>query len=143
MAYNVGFDDISRDPRDAARKSWGGWFFVLSQILGSIALFFGYSPITGQAETAGVVPGIVGLIAAGVAAVLAWRVRIGKGWLAGSALLVWWLGELLAKLIGGSLGILWIAIHLAAMASLVLGVRACWQLRGLSDEDVDLVATFE
>lgn len=145
MAYNVGFDDFSRDPRDAAKRTWGSWLFVVSLVLGGLAVVAGYSPVTGASEPADSIAAAIIFVSAAVAAALAWRVMLGKGWIAGSVLLVWWVFEILTKLLGGSLGIMWIAIHLAGMVNLAIGVRACWRLRGRSSElDQDaLVATFE
>lgn len=143
MAYNVGFDDFSRDPRDAARKTWGGWLFVVSLVLGAIMSMAGYSPVTGEAGSQSVIAAAIILISAGVAALLSWRVMVGRGWIAGSVLLAWWVVEILAKLLSGTLGIIWIAIHLAGMVNLAIGVRACWRLRGRDSNEVDLVATFE
>ena len=143
MAYNVDFDDLSRDPRDAARKTWGSWLFVATIVLGAVAILAGYSPVTGEEQMPNWVAAIFGLISAVIAAVLAWRVMIGKGWIAGSVLLVWWAVEILAKFLGGSLGVIWIALYLAGMVNLAIGIRACWRLRGTSSDDVDLVATFE
>ena len=143
MAYNVGFDDFSRNPRDAARKTWGGWLFAVTLVLGAIATLAGYSPVTGQQEAPNNISAVIILISAGVAAFLSWRVMTGKGWLAGSVLLLWWAGEILVKLLSGSLGIIWIAIHLAGFVNLAIGVRACWRLRGETSDKVDLVATFE
>jgi hypothetical protein len=143
MAYNVGFDDFSRNPRDAARKTWGGWVFVATLVLGGISVIAGYSPLTGQEAPSSIVTAISILVSACVAAFLSWRVMTGKGWLAGSVLLLWWAAEILIKLLGGSLGIIWIAIHLAGFVNLAIGVRACWRLRGMPAEEVDLVATFE
>jgi len=145
MAYNVGFDDFSRNPRDAARKTWGGWLFVVSLVLGAIASLAGYSPVNGQAEPQGNITAAIILISAVVAAFLSWRVMSGKGWIAGSVLLAWWAIEILVKLLSGSLGAIWIAIHLAGMVNLAIGVRACWRLRNMSDKlsQDALVATFE
>lgn len=136
MSYREGAGEANdsplTDPADIARKAFGGWLFVGSLALGAaFAGATGQSPVTkGLAYQGGGATQLIGMIAViPVAVFLAWRVRQGKGWIAGSLLLVWWATEVLAKLVGGTLNIGWGLAHLAGMLNLFLGVKACWQIR--------------
>jgi len=121
-----------------ARKTWGGWLFTASLVLGGVMALFGYSPVEKGGTYADAIPGFTILATAVVAAALAWRVHLGRGWIAGSILLLWWAVEFVGKLAGGTLNVGWAVFHLAGMANLFLGVKACWMLRGESPGQTEL-----
>ncbi len=142
MAYGVAYDDIERDLPGTARKTWGSWLFVGSLVLGLVLTLAGYAVV----DDGGLgKPYLIALLAAqiAVASFLAWRVRTGQGWLAGGILLAWWIVEALFKILAGQMGFLIIALYLAGMVNLGLGIRACWRLRDRPMTEEEIVATFE
>ena len=124
------YEDAYTENMEAARTSWGGWLFTASLVLGGIFALFGQSPVDKGETYADATTGIIILATAIIAAAFTWRVHIGKGWIAGGVLLIWWAVEVVGKLTGGTLNIGWAIFHIAGMANLFLGVKACWLLRG-------------
>lgn len=69
-----------------------------------------------------------------VALLAAYRFRLGKGLIPGSATLLIFLLEIGMKLLTGPfLGILWYVIYLAVFLGLANGLRGAWALRSMSD----------
>ncbi|HEV2818450.1 MAG TPA: hypothetical protein VGW40_14655 [Allosphingosinicella sp.] len=69
-----------------------------------------------------------------VALLAAYRFRLGKGLIAGSATLLIFLLEIVMKLLSGPfLGVLWYIIYLAVFLGLVNGVRGAWARRSMGD----------
>ena len=69
-----------------------------------------------------------------VALVAAYRFRLGKGLIPGSATLLIFLIEIGMKLLTGPfLGILWYVVYLAVFLGLANGIRGAWALRSMSD----------
>lgn len=126
-------DDLAK----TARKTWGGWVFVAELALGAAFTATTGRSVSTQAETLAGSGALIGMLAGiPIAVFLVWRVRLGKGWLAGSVLLLWWGTEFLMKLVGGTLNVGWGLVQLTCAFNLVLGVKACWQLRELRKEVV-------
>jgi hypothetical protein len=70
----------------------------------------------------------------GVALLAAYRFRLGKGLIPGSATLLIFLLEIVMKLLSGPfLGILSYIIYLAVLLGLANGLRGAWALRSMGD----------
>jgi len=145
MGYRDGYEateteeesDYAKE-KEVARKTWGGWLMVAALLLGLVFVLVTGQSLTTKGETVNAYGAAGIVIEAAVAAFLAWRVHIGKGWIAGSLLLALWVLEIVAKITGGPLNAGWILVHIAAMANLFLGVRACWRLRTLTPDPAEL-----
>lgn len=69
-----------------------------------------------------------------VALVAAYRFRLGKGLIPGSATLLIFLLEIGMKLLAAPfVGILWYVLYLAVFLGLANGIRGAWALRSMSD----------
>ncbi len=113
-----------------ARESFGGWVFIVLNLLGVFIAAVGATASNPEAADAQFYL-LVGLVVTTLlVAFCAYRVRIGKGWIAGPILVLMFLYEIYVKVNAGQLrnpG--WIVFHLAILASLVMGAIACWQVR--------------
>ena len=122
--------DTLDDAYRVARESFGGIAFFLSGVMGLVLALIVFANLK-QAANAEEIGGIVGMAAEVVIiAVGAYRIRLGKGWLIGALLVILDAVEIVGKLVDGSLrspG--WVVFHCAVLFSLVMGTRACLQVR--------------
>lgn len=125
----------------------GGMFAALGfvAILGITAVYLGVTgslPQQNLDTVARIVTIIVLAIEIAAALLAAWRFRMGKGWLAGSIVLLIFVIEIGFKLFSGFLGIGWYLIYFAIFIGLANGIRGARALRDLGEEPADLSDTF-
>lgn len=68
---------------------------------------------------------------------MAWRIFKGKGWLASTLALLWFIAEIAMKILGGTTNIGWMIAYIAIVGMMVNGFRACWFQRNWSKDSAD------
>jgi hypothetical protein len=110
-----------------ARESFGGPLYVLLLTVGviaqSLAILNSGKPLGG--EEYGAIAGMAAQV--GVVGFCAYRIRAGKGWIAGPIMLVLLAVDIVDGMTQRSW--LWAALYSVAFVSSVVGVAACWQIR--------------
>jgi hypothetical protein len=117
------------DAYQMARESFGGILFLLLMLVGimfeMLAVFS--AP---KAPSSDQISAIIGmLLTAAITAICIYRIRIGKGWIAGPVLVLLVAVELGISLTRGSLNAGGAMLQLGLLASIVMGAVACWQVR--------------
>jgi hypothetical protein len=112
--------------------------FAAMVALGLVLLLTGNGAMIGVPQESGPAARYVGmafvLAELAVALLAAYRFRLGKGLIPGSATLLIFLIEIVAKLLTGPfLGVLWYVIYLAVFLGLANGLRGAWALRSMGD----------
>jgi hypothetical protein len=117
------------DAYQMARESFGGAVFAILTLFGAVSALI--SAMRMHELSFDDISNLIGMILAFATVVLcAYRVRIGKGWIAGLVLVLMDTAEIYLKVRSGALtnpG--WIAFHLAIFVSILMGEYACWQVR--------------
>jgi hypothetical protein len=113
--------------------AYGVLIFVAMTLLGAAFVYFaGKSPVDGSSTNQeDVINQIIGtIILIPIQLIMAWRIYKGKGWLASIVVLLWFLTEIIFKIIGGTANIGWIFFYAIIAMAIINGFRGCWYLRG-------------
>jgi hypothetical protein len=138
--------DQSSAKAAAKNGAIGGLIFAGMYVIGAIVLVFaGRSPTTGASSADfaefGIFLIIIDTLLIALILFLSWRVSTGRGYISAALLLLWFVGEVVTKVISGGASVGWIFFYLAVGATLVEGWRGCWL--GRRFRDVPDAATFD
>jgi hypothetical protein len=116
--------------RVARRATIVALIFAGMCVMGIYVTLQGISPITGQRDPEIVaileIVTIFNVIFLLLILLLAWRISTGRGFVSAAFLLVWFVGEAITKVIGGSAGIGFGLVYFVMVLFLVDGVTATW-----------------
>ncbi len=139
--------------RMARNGGIAGFLLTASEAAGVAVQWFGINPTTWKATpnpaaadpvAAAFFFGTTGLIIMALT-VMSWRVIIGKGYVSAALLMLLLVYEGISKLLGGTLGAMWIVVYIGLAASLFGAIRAAWYLRKekRGRKDADLIRAFD
>ena len=121
----IGSDNDAR--KHARHGGNAGFVMALSSLLTIVfAYYWGMNSNREAVPANELIYTVTGSILQGaVVAYMGHRVRIGRGWIAGSLLLALWTAEMAMKIPSGTLNAGWALFHLALMTYVLNGVRGC------------------